>query len=64
MPATVPCGSMGSCAGVMGRLSHWNDRRIPQIRREHQHERRDDSKRKERVQRRQNPAEVSARIDR
>jgi hypothetical protein len=48
----------------MGRLCNRNDRRIPQIRREHQNERRDDPKRKKSVQRRQNPAQVAARIDR
>ena len=64
VPATVPCSPMTRSPGVMRRFANRNGRRVPQIRREHQNERRDDAEGKKRVQRRQNPAQVSARMDR
>jgi hypothetical protein len=49
MPATVPSRSMTGGSEVMRRLSNRNNRRIPQIRREHQDQRRDGPERKKRV---------------
>ena len=64
MPAGVPPDSVTCCPVVVARLGNRNSRRVPQIRREHQDERRDDPKREKRVQRRQDASKVSARIDR
>jgi hypothetical protein len=55
----MPCRT-----GCMHRLGNWNQGSIAQIRREHQHQRRNDAKREKRVQRRQDAAQVARRTDR
>jgi hypothetical protein len=64
VPATVPCSPVTRSPGVMRRFANRNGRRVPQIRREHQNERRDDPEGKKSIKRRQNPGQVTARIDR
>ena len=58
MPAAcaVPCRT-----GRMRRLGNRNERSIAQVRREHQHQRRDDAKREKSVERRKYAAEVARR---
>ena len=62
MPATVRGRSMAARRVDRFRCRHRG--RIRQIRREHQNQRRDDAESEERVQRRQDGAQVSARTAR
>ena len=61
---TVTACAVTRCPVVVGRFVNRYGWRVPQIRAEHQDERRDDAEGKKRVERRKDGAQVSARIDR
>jgi hypothetical protein len=64
MASAVSTSIVTSGPVVMSRFRSWNGWRVPQVRSEYQDQRRNDPKCKKCVERRQNAAKVSTRIDR
>ena len=64
MASAVSTGIVTCRPLAMSRFRNWNGWRVPQVCSEYQDQRRDDPKCKKCVQRGQNAAKVSARIDR